>query len=233
MQAIGMIETKGLLAAIESANSMTKSANVQILEKVYVGGGLVTIIVNGDVGAVRAAVDAGVAAVKTLGEEFLISEHIIPRPHEDLKAIMEFGQKKEEIKENITDENITDVEVKEQVLEKEIVVEKIEETESEDEIFSDSLEADSQVENLEIVEEEKIEIAIEEKKFTRKDIEEYLRENKKEEIISKLNILKISELRKLLKEYQELNLSNRTISKLNKENLINRILEFYNLRGEE
>lgn len=228
MQAIGMIETKGLLAAIESADSMTKSANVQILEKVYVGGGLVTIIVNGDVGAVRAAVDAGVAAVKTLGEEFLISEHIIPRPHEDLKAIMEFGQKKEEIKENITD-----VEVKEQILEKEIVVEKIEETESEDEIFSDSLEADSQVENLEIVEEEKIEIAIEEKKFTRKDVEEYLRENKKEEIISELNILKISELRKLLKEYQELNLSNRTISKLNKENLINRILEFYNLRGEE
>ena len=228
MQAIGMIETKGLLAAIESADSMTKSANVQILEKVYVGGGLVTIIVNGDVGAVRAAVDAGVAAVKTLGEEFLISEHIIPRPHEDLKAIMEFGQKKEEIKENITD-----VEVKEQILEKEIVAEKIEETESEDEIFSDSLEADSQVENLEIVEEEKIEIAIEEKKFTRKDIEEYLRENKKEEIISELNILKISELRKLLKEYQELNLSNRTISKLNKENLINRILEFYNLRGEE
>ena len=228
MQAIGMIETKGLLAAIESADSMTKSANVQILEKVYVGGGLVTIIVNGDVGAVRAAVDAGVAAVKTLGEEFLISEHIIPRPHEDLKAIMEFGQKKEEIKENITD-----VEVKEQILEKEIVVEKIEETESEDEIFSDSLEADSQVENLEIVEEEKIEIAIEEKKFTRKDIEEYLRENKKEEIISELNILKILELRKLLKEYQELNLSNRTISKLNKENLINRILEFYNLRGEE
>ena len=228
MQAIGMIETKGLLAAIESADSMTKSANVQILEKVYVGGGLVTKIVNGDVGAVRAAVDAGVAAVKTLGEEFLISEHIIPRPHEDLKAIMEFGQKKEEIKENITD-----VEVKEQILEKEIVVEKIEETESEDEIFSDSLEADSQVENLEIVEEEKIEIAIEEKKFTRKDIEEYLRENKKEEIISELNILKISELRKLLKEYQELNLSNRTISKLNKENLINRILEFYNLRGEE
>lgn len=228
MQAIGMIETKGLLAAIESADSMTKSANVQILEKVYVGGGLVTIIVNGDVGAVRAAVDAGVAAVKTLGEEFLISEHIIPRPHEDLKAIMEFGQKKEEIKENITD-----VEVKEQILEKEIVVEKIEETESENEIFSDSLEADSQVENLEIVEEEKIEIAIEEKKFTRKDIEEYLRENKKEEIISELNILKISELRKLLKEYQELNLSNRTISKLNKENLINRIREFYNLRGEE
>ena len=124
-------------------------------------------------GAVRAAVDAGVAAVKTLGEEFLISEHIIPRPHEDLKAIMEFGQKKEEIKENITD-----VEVKEQILEKEIVVEKIEETESEDEIFSDSLEADSQVENLEIVEEVKIEIAIEEKKYTRKDIEEYLRENK-------------------------------------------------------
>lgn len=228
MQAIGMIETKGLLAAIESADSMTKSANVQILEKVYVGGGLVTIIVNGDVGAVRAAVDAGVAAVKTLGEEFLISEHIIPRPHEDLKTIMEFGQKKEEIKENITD-----VEVKEQILEKEIIVEKIEETESEDEIFSDSLKADSQVENLEIVEEEKIEIAIEEKKFTRKDIEEYLRENKKEKIISELNILKISELRKLLKEYQELNLSNRTISKLNKENLINKILEFYNLRGEE
>lgn len=227
MQAIGMIETKGLLAAIESADSMTKSANVQILEKVYVGGGLVTIIVNGDVGAVRAAVDAGVAAVKTLGEEFLISEHIIPRPHEDLKDIMGFGPKEKEEKKIVNTETVEDI------LEKEVSIENFEEVESTEEISENSLEVDSEIENIEIVEEEKIETVIGEKKITRKDIEEYLRENKQEEIISNLNILKISELRKLLKEHQELNLTSKAISKMNKENLIKKILEFYNLRGEE
>lgn len=217
MQAIGMIETKGLLAAIESADSMTKSANVQILEKVYVGGGLVTIIVNGDVGAVRAAVDAGVAAVKTLGEEFLISEHIIPRPHEDLKDIMGFGPKGKEEKIN----------------NKETSKNALEEIEIENETFGSNLEIVSEIEKNDIVEEEKLEKVIEDKKITRKVVEEYLRENKIEELTSDLTTLRISELRKLLKEHRELNLTSKVISKMDKENLIKKILEFYNLRGEE
>lgn len=88
MQALGLIETKGLLAAIEAADSMVKTANVRIIEKSYVGSGLVTISVTGDVGAVKASVEAGVAAVIKLGENFLVSEHVIPRPHDELESII-------------------------------------------------------------------------------------------------------------------------------------------------
>jgi len=88
MQALGLIETKGLIAAIESADAMLKAADVNLLEKTYVGGGLVSIIVTGDVGAVKAAVEAGGAAVRKINSALLVSEHVIPRPHEDLEHIM-------------------------------------------------------------------------------------------------------------------------------------------------
>ena len=76
MQALGMIETKGLIGAIESADTMLKAAEVALLEKTHIGGGLVTVCVVGDVGAVKAAVDAGAAAAQRVGE--LISVHVIP-----------------------------------------------------------------------------------------------------------------------------------------------------------
>lgn len=88
MQALGLIETNGLIAAIEAADAMAKSANISIIEKSYVGSGLVTISITGDVGAVKASVEAGVAAVIKLGENFLVSEHVIPRPHEELDNII-------------------------------------------------------------------------------------------------------------------------------------------------
>lgn len=88
MKALGLIETKGLLAAVESADAMLKAADVTLLERVFVGGGLVTVTVNGDVGAVKAAVDAGAAAVLRIGTTSLISQHVIPRPHESLAAIV-------------------------------------------------------------------------------------------------------------------------------------------------
>lgn len=84
MEAIGMIETKGLLAAIESADAMLKAAEVQLLERTFVGGGLVTITVTGDVAAVKASVDAAAASVARLGAELLVSQHVIPRPHNEL-----------------------------------------------------------------------------------------------------------------------------------------------------
>ena len=89
MQAIGMIETKGLLASIEAADAMVKSANVNILEKVYIGGGYVSITITGDIGAVKSAVDAGVSAVNRLNEKSLVSHHVIARPHYDLESIIE------------------------------------------------------------------------------------------------------------------------------------------------
>ena len=85
-QALGMVETKGLVGSIEAADAMVKAANVHLIGKVHVGGGLVTVIVRGDVGAVKAAVEAGGAAAKRVGE--LVSVHVIPRPHEDVEAIL-------------------------------------------------------------------------------------------------------------------------------------------------
>ena len=84
--ALGMIETKGLVGAIEAADAMVKAANVTFVGKVIVGGALVTIFVRGDVGATKAAVDAGAAAADRVGE--LISTHVIPRPHEEVEYVL-------------------------------------------------------------------------------------------------------------------------------------------------
>ena len=84
--ALGMIETKGLVGAVEAADAMIKAANVELIGREQVGGGLVTVMVRGDVGAVKAAVDAGAAAAKNVGE--LISVHVIPRPHAEVEMIL-------------------------------------------------------------------------------------------------------------------------------------------------
>lgn len=89
--ALGMIETKGLVGAIEAADAMVKAANVVLIGSEYVGGGFVTVMVRGDVGAVKAATDAGAAAARRVGE--LVSVHVIPRPHEDVEMILPKGSK--------------------------------------------------------------------------------------------------------------------------------------------
>lgn len=91
MQALGMIETKGTLAAVEAADAMLKAADVALLEKTKVGGGLVTVTVTGDVAAVTAAVDAGAAAVERLGSDCLSARHVIPRPHGELEGMFGDG----------------------------------------------------------------------------------------------------------------------------------------------
>ena len=84
--ALGMIETRGVVASIEAADAMVKAANVRLIGKVHVGGGLVTVMVRGDVGAVNAATEAGGAAADRVGE--LISVHVIPRPHGEVEYIL-------------------------------------------------------------------------------------------------------------------------------------------------
>jgi ethanolamine utilization protein EutM len=86
LQALGMVETKGLVGSIEAADAMVKAANVRLIGKVHVGGGLVTVMVRGDVGAVKAAVEAGGAAASRLGE--VIALHVIPRPHNDVEKLL-------------------------------------------------------------------------------------------------------------------------------------------------
>ena len=85
-KALGMIETRGLVASIEAADAMVKAANVTLIGKVHVGGGLVTVMVRGDVGAVKAATDAGAAAAERVGD--LVSVHVIPRPHSEVEFIL-------------------------------------------------------------------------------------------------------------------------------------------------
>ncbi len=86
LQALGMIETKGLIGSVEAADAMVKAADVELIGKVHVGGGLVTVMVRGDVGAVKAATDAGAAAASKVGE--LMSVHVIPRPHSEVESIL-------------------------------------------------------------------------------------------------------------------------------------------------
>ena len=86
MIALGMVETKGLVGAIEAADAMVKAANVKLIGKEQIGAGLVTVFVRGDVGAVKAATDAGAAAAQAVGE--VVSVHVIPRPHTDVEKIL-------------------------------------------------------------------------------------------------------------------------------------------------
>lgn len=85
-EALGMVETRGLVGAIEAADAMVKSANVSLVGYEKIGSGLVTVMVRGDVGAVNAAVDAGACAAEKVGE--IVSQHVIPRPHTDVEKIL-------------------------------------------------------------------------------------------------------------------------------------------------
>ena len=89
MIALGMVETKGLVSAIEAADAMVKAANVTLIGSEYVGGGLVTVMVRGDVGAVKAATDAGAAAARRVGE--LVAVHVIPAPASDVEKVLPGG----------------------------------------------------------------------------------------------------------------------------------------------
>src|SRR3954462_1738245 len=91
MDALGMVETKGLIAAIEAADAMVKTANVTLQGKEFIGAGFVTVTVRGDVGAVKAATDAGAAAARGVGE--LVAVHVIPNPHSDVEKVLPGAKK--------------------------------------------------------------------------------------------------------------------------------------------
>lgn len=209
MQAIGLIETKGLIAAIEAADSMTKSAEVNIIDKTYVGGGLVTITITGDVGAVKAAVESGVASVNNLNSELLISNHIIPRPHEELKILFE-SKKHEEIIEDI----LQDEEVKNQELSDKDDVEPVEEAEQ----FLDDQEDESL--NIELSETEK-------EHLHKIDVDKLVSESGIEEAIEGLEKLKVAKLRSLAREYEDFVLKGKAISKADKNLLITKFKTYY------
>ena len=88
-EALGLVETRGLIGSVEAADAMVKAANVTLVGKEYIGAGYVTVMVRGDVGAVKATTDAGAAAARRVGE--LVSVHVIPRPHAEVERILPKG----------------------------------------------------------------------------------------------------------------------------------------------
>ena len=210
MQAIGMIETKGLLATIEAADAMVKSANVNILEKVYIGGGYVSVTVTGDVGAVKSAVDAGVSAVNRLGDNILVSHHVIARPHYELESIIETKPAIERLEESI--EETVSCEVVEETI-KEEINENIEE-----EIISEAL---KEVEALEVVNN------VMDLEFTKEELDKLVEEKGLDEAFEILGNLKVSKIRKLAKEFKNIDITSKAISKEDKDSLLIRLRNYY------
>lgn len=239
MQALGLIETKGLITAIEAADTMLKSADVSIVEKTYVGGGLVTVIVTGDVGSVRAAIEAGSAAVKRINPEYLISDHIMPRPHAELESII--GQKVTVEILKVTTSNEDRIEV--EVIQKEAVqATKVEESEVENaevqaiEAPVQAIEAQPKEEVTQVEEVEPVKGLADTKdqvkemdldKLHKSNIDKLISEDGIEKTILTLYKLKVVKLRNLAREYEDFVITGRTISKADKKLLITKFKAYY------
>jgi len=237
MQALGLIETKGLLAAVEAADTMVKSADVSIIEKTYVGGGLVTIAVTGDVGAVKAAIEAGVAAVKNLNQEALVSEHVIPRPHEELESIigskpsvetqeaLVSDEKTEELEEVQEIQQIQEVEAAEEIeeIQDTEVVKEIQETQK-----TEESEVVEEIQNNDIsdIDLDKLHKGILDN-LHKDDVDNLVIKDGIEKTILILSKLKVVKLRNLAREYKDFVITGRVISKAGKNQLLAKFKLYY------
>lgn len=202
MQALGLIETKGLVAAIESADAMLKAAEVSLLEKTYVGGGLVTVMVCGDVGAVKAATDAGAAAAQRVGE--LLSVHVIPRPHQELNGVVVSTTVLKQTEAPMTASEKAEAEA-------EPAAEEAPEAEAES-----SVEIEAKEVSGEIPEE-----------LHKEAVDEIISEKGLDEAISVLNQLRVVKLRNLAREYKDFGIAGRMISKADKQMILEEFRKYY------
>lgn len=180
MQALGLIETRGLLTAIEGADVMLKTAQVELAGKTLVGGGLVTIAVTGEVGAVKAAVEAGVAAVTKIDPLSLIAQHVIPRPHSDIEGII-------------------------------VAV----------------TEAAEPVKPVTTIEERAASAQAAPLRLNKAGVDAFVTTFGLEETITVLATLSVLKLRKLTKEYGDLDVAGEAITKMSKDLLIQKLAEYY------
>lgn len=219
MQALGLIETRGLVGAVESADAMLKAANVNLLEKTYTGGGLVTIIVTGDVGAVKAATDAGAAAAQRVGE--LISVHVIPRPHEELGGKIVSTTPPENKKPSIKVEQIeTEVEEAAQS-------EKITPTEEVTESLVEEVTEPSVEEKEEDLEDSDLSIETDMSDIHKEAMDQLASQANIEELLESLGKLKVTKLRNLAREYKDFGIAGRLISKADKNLLLAEFRAYY------
>lgn len=211
MQALGLIETKGLIPAIESADAMVKAANVSIVDRVFVKGGLVTIIIDGDVGAVKAATDAGAAAAQRVGQ--LISVHVIPRPHEEVGNTIVYPPSKKKINKEETAEEVSKPEEKVEA-KVETILENKEETLVEEQT------------TITPVSECK-ELDLDLNEIHKDDLDRLAKESGFENVLEVLGKLKVTKLRNLAREFKEFGIAGRVISKADKNQLIEEFKKYY------
>lgn len=210
MQALGLIETRGLLPAIESADVMLKTAQVELVGRTFVGGGLVTIVVTGDVGAVKAAVEAGATAVEKMGRLLLISQHVIPRPHQDIDS-MGLVNKESHVERGKLQQKKEDAEstrnIHEPLQNQETIAESSESV--------NNTKKSNNTLNMTL------------KQLDKEGIDALVREFGLEKSVNALQTLSVVKLRILAREYKELGIAGRAISKANKELLIQKLQEYY------
>lgn len=221
MQALGLIETRGLLSAIECADVMLKTAQVELVGRTFVGGGLVTIAVTGDVGAVKAAVEAGRAAVEKIGHLLLISQHVIPRPHPDIESIVAVRVKTAEEQEN----PVTQQE-KSNFLPDDIQILITDGSLSNQDTIA------AGTEPVKTIKERTDFSQIMLKELHKKGIDAFIGEFGLEKSVNVLQSLSVVKLRNLAREYKELGIAGRDISKANKDTLIQKLKEYY-VKGSE
>ena len=234
MQALGMIETRGTLAAIEAADVMLKAADVTLVEKTKIGGGLVTVTVTGDVAAVTAAVDAGASAAESLGEGLLVSRHVIPRPHEDLEGF--FGPEPENPGDRNEPEAAAEEEPETAAEEPETV------SEDEPENAAEGQEADTGAGAAEAAgpaadaENEADGAAVQEPQVsipdpvTRAWCDELYDVSGAEAVMAVLKNCHVTQLRKLARSYPELGMAGRELSRANRSRLLKELGQWYETR---
>lgn len=224
MQALGLIETKGLVAAIESADAMLKTADVNILEKTYVGGGLVSIAVTGDVAAVKAAVEAGAAAVRNINAALLVSEHVIPRPHENLdNMIISAIPLKDREMSLVVPEKIESKE-KVEVIEEDTakILFKVEEISNENLAMENSVHNELNTE--ETTDFPKMHLT---RLYSKEAVDKIILEYGLDKTIDILSKFTVKVLRKLAREYKNFGIEGSVISRANKKLLITNFREYY------
>lgn len=211
MKALGLIETKGTLAAVEAADAMVKAADVSIIEKTRAGGGLVTIAVTGDVAAVQAAVDAGVAAVERIAASSLMARLVIPRPHEELEIM--FTPKgpggKTAPDESTAEEPVILSEAEEPGVDEKLAEE------------MDTMEVPTGVGEPGAVEE-----------LDRLTLDSIIEKYGVAEGMAAADRLKVTALRMLAREYGELKISGREVSRANKQLLLEELKYYYENRND-
>lgn len=228
MQALGLIETKGLIAAIESADAMLKAAEVSLVEKTLVGGGLVTIAVTGDVGAVKASVEAGAAAIRKLNSTLLISEHVIPRPHQELEGIIVSAENTEQSeKQNPAAAPVAPIapplkkaEEAEQNVASELVNQE-ELTEKSEAVTEEILSVDAEVNTADQT------LTEDPGELDKETVDKIVLEKGLEGAIAVLNGMKVVKLRNLARQYKEFGIAGRMISKADKQMILAEFKKYY------